>query len=96
MEIDVTGHTAGRYFLTYGVADEGMLSGIEWKAVGGVLTVTDNAGSGLLEVTVSDTLGRIVSRMRNGARTLSIPLEKGVFVVEMRTAKEHKTAKIRI
>ena len=96
MEINVTGHTAGRYFLTYGVADEGMLSGIEWKAAGGVLTVTDNAGSGLLEVTVSDTLGRIVSRKGNGARTLSIPLEKGVFVVEMRTAKEHNTAKIRI
>ena len=96
MEIEVRGSAAGRFFLTYGIPGEGALSGIDLGVTGGVLTVTDNASSGLLEVTVYDTMGRVVDKAAGNTQTLSLPLGKGIYVVEMRSARERKTAKIRI
>lgn len=96
MEVTVEGAAAGRFFLTYGMADEGMMSGIEWSVNGGVLTAVDNASSGYLEVNVFDTLGRLVKRDVTDGSVISLALEPGIYVVEIRTAKEYKSIKIRI
>ncbi|MDE6548044.1 MAG: hypothetical protein K2L22_03505 [Muribaculaceae bacterium] len=96
MEVVVDGAAAGRFFLTYGIAYEGMLSGIEWSVEGGVLTVVDNAASGTLEVNVFDTVGRFVNREATNADVLEMHLEHGIYVVDIRTAKECKSIKVRI
>ena len=96
MEVTIDGAAAGRFFLTYGMADEGMLSGIEWSVSGGVLTVVDNAASGSVEVNVFDPTGRLLKHDSTADSVISMPLEKGIYVVEIRTAKERKSIKVRI
>lgn len=96
MEVAVDGAAAGRFFLTYGMADEGMLSGIEWSVGRGVLTAVDNAASGSLEVNVFDTTGRLLKHETTGDCEISVPLERGIYVVEIRTVKERKSIKVRI
>ena len=96
MEVNVDGAAAGRFFLTYGIADEGMLSGIEWSVSGGVLTAVDNAASGFLEVNVFDPTGRILKHDSTPDSVISMPLVQGIYVVEIRTAKERKSIKVRI
>lgn len=95
-EVAVQGSAAGRFFLTYGVADEGVMSGIEWTLSGKMLTVTDLASSGSLEVSVYDTLGRRVSHAETADDRLSVELASGIYVVEMTTAKDRLTTKVRL
>ena len=73
-----------------------MLSGIEWSVSGGVLTVVDNAASGSVEVNVFDPTGRLLKHDLTADSVISMPLEKGIYVVEIRTAKERKSIKVRI
>ncbi|MDE6696889.1 MAG: T9SS type A sorting domain-containing protein [Muribaculaceae bacterium] len=96
MEVAVEGAAAGRFFLSYGLADEGMMSGIEWSVSGGIFSAVDNASSGSLEVNVFDTLGRLVKHDATSDSVISVPLTPGIYVVEIRTAKENESIKIRI
>lgn len=95
-EVTVHGSAAGRFFLTYGLADEGVMSGIEWSVTGSVLTVTDLAASGKLEVNVYDTLGCQTAHSDTSADRLSLELPSGIYVVEMVTSKDRLTVKIRL
>ena len=95
-EVTVQGPAAGRLFLTYGIAEEGVMSGIEWTVSGRVLTVTDLAASGVLEVNVYDTPGRRVAHAGTSGDSLTMELMPGIYVVEMATAKERLAAKIRL
>lgn len=72
------------------------MSGIEWSVEGGVLKAVDNAASGSLEVNVYDTVGRIVKRDATDADVLEMTLGHGIYVVEIRTAKDSKSIKVRI
>lgn len=96
LEVAVEGSAAGRFFLTYGIADEGVMSGIEWSVNGGVLTAVDNAALGIIEVNVYDTMGRLVKHASVDDNTINVSLDSGIYVVEISTAKEHETAKIKI
>lgn len=96
LEVAVEGSAAGRFFLTYGIADEGVMSGIEWSVAGGVLTAVDNANTGMIEVNVYDTMGRLVKHAVAADKVIEVQLESGIYVVEISTAKERETAKIRI
>ncbi|MDE6638510.1 MAG: T9SS type A sorting domain-containing protein [Muribaculaceae bacterium] len=96
IEVAVEGAAAGRFFLTYGLADEGMMSGIEWSVNGSVLTAIDNANSGILKVNVYDTMGRLINHASVDDNIINVTLESGIFVVEFTTANDRQTAKIRI
>ena len=72
------------------------MSGIEWSVERGVLTAVDNAASGYLEVNVFDTTGLLLKHESTEDCDISVPLEKGIYVVEIRTAKERKSIKVRI
>lgn len=96
MEVAVEGAAAGRFFLTYGMAEEGMMSGIDWKVSGGVLTAVDYANTGHLQVNVYDTLGRLVKSATATDNIITLPLDSGIFVVEITTPKDRQTPKIQI
>jgi len=95
MEVTVKGAAAGRLFLTSGLPDDEVVSGIDWRVADDTIEVTDLAASGFLKVNVYDTVGQLVRSDGGNTDMVSISLPSGIYVVEMVTAKERKCVKIR-
>ncbi|MDE6296793.1 MAG: hypothetical protein K2L89_03020 [Muribaculaceae bacterium] len=94
-EIEVTGNVSGRFYLTAGIEEKPIIDGISWDVDGNILTVHDAGTTGMLDVTVCDTLGRVIFKGA-GDDTVSVPLEKGLFVVKMMNGEVEKSVKIRL
>lgn len=92
MEYEVTGGAKGRLFITDGVAQSMTGIRIEQREDGEV-TVTSADGSAI-EVTVSDTLGRVLMRFAEGKPEVHFRPEAGVIVVHATNGVHTATKKL--
>lgn len=86
MEVTVPGVTAGRYFLTGTLQNAVSAPAIELGMSGTKVTLKVPSGERLTQVRVTDAGGRVVYECAPSGSEHAFRLEKGVYVIEARTA----------
>lgn len=95
MEYAVEGPCAGRLFLTKAAASASVASAMRCTVENRVLTVYAGEGEAL-RLRVCDAAGRTVYAGGGEARELSVPLERGVYVVEAADGAAHLVEKVMV
>lgn len=93
-EIEVKGTVSGRFYLTAGNVDSISDDCFKWRTDGNILSVTDSSSSEIFEVTVHDIAGCLLAKATSSDHSVSIPLDKGIYVVGMKNDKMEKRIKL--
>jgi len=98
LEVTVPGRTLGRYFLVSSLDDTpaAPAQGVRIAVAGQEVTLTAASSSPLQSVRVVDTAARPVYESRPAAATHTFRLQKGAYVVEVRTDSEHVVRKVMV
>lgn len=93
-EIKVKGTISGRFFLISEMEDSPLSDSLHYTVDGTTLNIVDLAATGSLSVTVCDITGRVVAEAHSGTDSLSVRLDKGIFVIRIANANEKKNLKL--
>lgn len=94
LEVTVPGITSGRYFLTGALQDAVSASAIAISVSGTTVTLKSSSGESLTQVRVTDAGGRVIHECVPSGSEYAFRLEKGVYVIEARTATATLRTKI--
>lgn len=94
--VTVKGSIEDRLYLEYNIEGNKTIENIDWKVSEGFLTVYDRATTGTLSVTVSDTLGRIVTSQTTDNNELTLPLSSGIYIILMHNARRSLSVTVNI
>lgn len=96
LDYTVKGPASGRLFLTSDAPDTPAASELAWYLSKNVLTVTDPARTGHLEVKVFDTLGRLVDAVTTSDPRIEMTIPQGVFAISISNSSEHISSMIKV